>query len=353
MKENNIAGLLNINEELIRQLNTKKDYITDTSNIITHYDQETNLITLELTDINKNITINDNCHNQISTKLKIPNKYYEMLKQEYPELLTTNINTLMNNQNTRRMIRTLDGEARAFLSDRYKPIDNIDVLTKTLYELKTIKEQIDVTIQDARLTNNNLYIKAISKDLTDTIDSQKPMEKGDIVYGGIIIANSETGHGSYKVMPFIHVMVCNNGMISDRIFKRVHLGKKIEENFINWSEQTNQLEDKILWSKLTDMIHNTFNKETFQKWINEINKVASERIEKPTIAINKTVKAFPEISEQDTDLLLQEFANFGYNKFGLVQAVTRVAQEQKDYEKQIQYERLAPKILEMPISELQ
>lgn len=350
----NIKGLTEINNELIRQLQTKKDYIVDTSNIITHYDQLNNTITLELADLDEQLNISNNCHNQIGTKLKIPNKYYKFLKDEYPELLVRNINTLMPDQKTGRMIRTLDNNARAFLSDRYKAIDNIDVFSKTLHELKDIQNDMNVEIADSRLTDEHLYIKAISKDLTDTINPDKENKtKGDIVHGGIIISNSETGHGSYKVMPFLNVVVCNNGMISDKIFKRVHLGKRIEEQTINWSEQTNELEDKLLWSKLTDMIHNTFNKETFSTWINEINQVASEHIPKPTIAINKIVKQFPEINQDDTDALLQHFSQFGYTKWGLTQSITRVAQDKENYEKQIQYEQIGTKILELPVESIQ
>jgi hypothetical protein len=354
MNTTNIKGLTDINNELIRQLETKKDYIVDTSNIITHYDQDTNLITIELSDINQSFELTDNCHSQLGTKLKIPNKYYQYLKDNYPELLTKNINTLIPDQHSSRMIRTLDNKARAFLSDRYKAIDNIDVFSKTLHELNDIRTQQNVEIIGSNLTDNNLYIKAISKDLTDTINPDTTnKKKGDIVHGGIIISNSETGHGSYKVMPFIHVVVCNNGMISDKIFRRVHLGKKQEEQTINWSEQTSNLENQLLWSKLTDMIHNTFNKETFQTWIDEINQVAHEHIPKPTIAVNKLVSLFPEINKDDTDTILEQFAEYGYNKWGLTQAVTRTAQNKEDYEKQIKYEQLAPKILDLEIKQLQ
>lgn len=354
-KIKNIKGLRNINEELIRQLETKKDYIADTTNLISYYDSYSNTIRLEIAGLNEptRYRMTDNCHNQIGTKLKIPQKYYDYLRQNYPELLVKNINTLMPDQKSRRMIRTVDGKARAFLSDRYRPIDNLDVLSKVLHELEDISQNMNVQVIDSRLTENNLYIKVTSKDLSSYIKPKEEAQVGDAVNGGIIIANSETGHGSYKVMPFIHVLRCNNGMISDKIFKRVHLGKKLEEQQINWSELTNKLEDELLWSKLTDMIHNTFNRETFTQWIDEINNKAKEHIAKPTIAIEKIIKTFPEITEDDKDKLLDKFAEYsagtGYTKWSLCQSVTDIAQTKEDYEKQIKYEKLANKILELEV----
>lgn len=348
--EKNIEGLQKIAEELERQMTTKKDYIVDTNNIITIYDPHLKEYKIDIIDTEKEICeITDNCHTQIGTKLKIPKSYYDYLKQDHPELLIKNINELMQTQNKKMMIRTLDNKARAFLSNKYRPIDNYDVFYKTLEELKQLQTTgMNIEIKQSKLTERGLYIKAISKDLTDTVYGNKDPEKGDIVHGGIIISNSETGQGSYKVMPFINVVICNNGMISDKIFKRIHIGKEIEEGTINWSEQTESIENELLWSKLTDMIHNTFNKQTFTEWINEINKVASEYITTPTKAIDTIIKNFPQITQDKKDELLTRFAEYGYTKWGLCQAVTTIAQNQENYETQLEYERIGPKILEYP-----
>ena len=348
-----IKGLENINQELLRQLQTKKDYIVDTGNIITHFDRETQLITMEILGMKETIEIDitDHCHGQIGAKLQIPKSYYDMLKEKYPELLIRNINHLLPYQKTGRMVRTLDGKARAFLSDRYKIVDNQDIFKVTLKEFEKISTDMDIQVLDSRLTDTNLYIKAISKDLTDEIVSDEK-KKGDIVQGGIIISNSEVGGGKYKVMPFINVVVCSNGMIRDTGLQKVHLGRKLEEQTITWSDKTNELEDELLISKIQDMIHNTFKREIFQEWIDQINNVAREHIPKPTVAVNKVVKAFSEIPQDETDRLLTKFSEYGYTKWGLCQTVTEYAHTQNNYEKQVRLEKLAPRILDLEIKEL-
>ena len=44
-----------------------------------------------------------------------------------PELLAENVNSWFQREPTQRMVRTLDGTVRAFLSNRYRRIDNLDI----------------------------------------------------------------------------------------------------------------------------------------------------------------------------------------------------------------------------------
>jgi hypothetical protein len=66
--------------------------------------------------------ITDHAHNQLAEHLGIPKKYYDRMKHERPELLAANINTWLAAKPERRLVRTLDGHVRAFLSDRYRPL---------------------------------------------------------------------------------------------------------------------------------------------------------------------------------------------------------------------------------------
>ena len=54
------------------------------------------------------------------------------MRKEAPEPLATNVNEWFHNKPERRMIRTLDGQARAFLSDRYRRLDNYDLASTVL-----------------------------------------------------------------------------------------------------------------------------------------------------------------------------------------------------------------------------
>lgn len=99
------------------------------------------------------------------------------------------------------MIRILDGNVRAFLSDRYRRIDNLELLEAVL---PIIKEMKRTEIISSEVTPTNMYIKVINKKLKAQVGLN------DIVQAGLVISNSEVGLGSLKVEPLIYRLICKN-----------------------------------------------------------------------------------------------------------------------------------------------
>ncbi len=100
--------------ELERQSTVKKDFIANTSSL-----EMTSAGELALdSDTYQEFPVTDHAHSQIAARLDIPSKYYNRMRLEAPELLAANVNEWFHNKPERRMVRTLDGQMRAFLSDR-------------------------------------------------------------------------------------------------------------------------------------------------------------------------------------------------------------------------------------------
>ena len=93
-----------------------------------------------------------------------------------------NANTWFKHESSQRMLRTLDGSARAYLSNRYRYIDNIDIAGVTLPILGGLP---DIRFESCQITESRMYIKAVNPRL------QAEVSPGDIVQAGIIISNSE------------------------------------------------------------------------------------------------------------------------------------------------------------------
>ena len=104
--------------EIQRRKEMKRDFLVDTQSLEMFVDelesgrnvglrlpQPGNFADLE-------IRINNIAHRQIGQKTGIPTKYYDRMLQDNPELLAYNVNTWMHQEPTRRMVRTLDGNAR-------------------------------------------------------------------------------------------------------------------------------------------------------------------------------------------------------------------------------------------------
>jgi len=145
--------------ELERQSTAKKDFIANTSSL-----EMTATFDLALdSDITHEFPVTDHAHSQIAARLDIPSRYYNRMKAEAPKLLAANVNEWFHSFPERRMVRTLDGQARAFLSDRYRRLDNYDLAEAVLPILAEMGEGIRIV--STELTDSRMYIKAINESL--------------------------------------------------------------------------------------------------------------------------------------------------------------------------------------------
>ena len=121
--------MLNLHEELERQLGTKKDLLVPLPR--THHrtaeDGECALEIEEPAGVQR-YGITPLARRQLAEKLKIPYAYFERMRTEQPELLDRNVNAwLEQEEGERQLLRTLDGKVRAVLSERYRRLDNYDL----------------------------------------------------------------------------------------------------------------------------------------------------------------------------------------------------------------------------------
>ena len=202
--------------ELDRQAKVKKDYVATAG-------------AMQMTAVNENFDLvigntpfqlNENAHRQLGLQLKIPAPYYERMRAENPGLLMANVNGwFQQSPDTRRMVRTLDGTARAILSDRYRRIDNYEVAQTVL---PIISEMQGARIESCELTDTRMYIKVVNERI------QTEVVPGDIVQAGILISNSEVGMGSVSVAVVNHrtvYEVCGRSAVvadDDSAFHRDH-----------------------------------------------------------------------------------------------------------------------------------
>jgi hypothetical protein len=324
--------LVNLVEELERQKRNRLDLIVD-SRALKALPDETYGLRLAIPDYGE-YPLTEWAHGQLADKLGIPRRYYErMMDSGKFQLLAENVNAWLG-EKERRLIRILDGRIRAILSDRYRVMDNYDLVFLALDEFK---RKGTVEIYRVDLTETMLYLKAIDRTLTDSV------REGDIVCGGLIIRNSEVGASALRVEPFMLRKVCGNGLILEQSLKRVHLGRQtMEIGEMDWSEETRELEDRALWSKVRDIIRATFDKRVFRSWVEKLRESTKVKIEKPIEAVNNIVGHLG-LSEEQKQRLLMHFSE--PTKYGLVNAVTNLAREMKDVEEQVRLEELGGRIL--------
>ncbi len=255
-------------------------------------------------------------HSQMAEKLQIPKRYYDrMIATEKTELLADNINAWIG-EKERRLVRVTDSKIRAVLSDRYRIMDNYDLLYLSMEEFRK-KETVE--IYKAEVTETMLYLKAVDRTLSAEITA------GDVISGGLIIRNSEVGASAFRVETFILKRICSNGLIGEHSLKKVHLGKQtVEIGEINWSDETRELEDRVLWAKARDIIRATFDHGIFSSWVEKMKESTEVAIEKPVKAVDN-VSRLAGLSEEQKNELLMHFSE--HTKYGLVNAVTSLARD--------------------------
>ena len=216
-----IKTIQNLYGELERQREARKDLIADTRSINVNTVSGLSMVTIYTGTDQLSYRISEIAHRQIADRLSIPYKYYERMREENPKLLDSNINSWFNAMPEKRMLRTLDGKLRAFLSARYRRLDNLELVDHVLPVIETMK---GCEIASCDVTETHLYLKVINKSMKTEV------VPGDVVQAGFVISNSEIGLGALKVEPLIYRLVCKNGLISkDYAHKKYHTGRQVED----------------------------------------------------------------------------------------------------------------------------
>ena len=124
-----------IGAEIMRQSQAKEDYLVNTNSIVMEDWDGKPMLHLrggDGLDLIEPLEIQQTAHRQIGDYLGIPRKYYDRMMDSDVGLLSYNVNRWFQREPEQRMIRTMDGRARAFLSNRYRRIDNLDIARVTL-----------------------------------------------------------------------------------------------------------------------------------------------------------------------------------------------------------------------------
>src|SRR4051812_47529426 len=124
-------SLVELARELERQHATKHDFLAPSNHILVRTDPETRGTTMDL-DACGAFGVRDTAHEQLAAHAGIPLAYYRRMRQDAPKLFDYSVNHWLSEDTSPRLVRTLDGEARAVLSDRYRPLDNFDLAEAAL-----------------------------------------------------------------------------------------------------------------------------------------------------------------------------------------------------------------------------
>jgi len=241
--------------------------------------------------------VQDQVHGQIAQKFGgIPMTYYQaMLGRKDGHILPENLNYWRNvaaGEGKKHLIRLIDDQIRAVLSDRYRPISHLDVLA-TAVQVITGQDgtagaeksfargavcfgwDISPTRLSVALMNPSMQVdlkhpeKGVQHNPAGGYNPDAPSHgwvrpnaaKDDgahWVFPAAFINNSETGHGGLNIEVGLYEAVCDNtARIGTNLAQR-HLGKQLEETLEYVSAETYKKENVLIFAKVSDVVRNAF-----------------------------------------------------------------------------------------------
>lgn len=365
--------LADLAAEIDRQAKTKHDYVADTRAMKVVADftvppakanepSPQPALALKLGDTGQ-FAIRDHTHGQIAAHTGIPKQYYDRMRVEAPNLLSNNIETWFQKYPAARLVRTLDGGARAFLSDKYRPLDNIDFAEVILEAAH--KRRLE--IMSCEITERRLYIKAI-----DTSEVKVPvgykMGDGshrifDVCAPAFVASNSETGDGRLVLDTGVYTKACTNlAWFADGGMKRTHLGSRHKihemtgvENIDHLlTDKTRQKSDEALWMQLRDVLGAAFDPRRIERRAELLTAASENKITGNPAKVMEIVTERFGLTENESGSVLRHLIEGGsLTQYGLHAAVTRSAQDHGDYDRATELEYLGGKIVELPRAEWQ
>lgn len=315
----------------------------------------------------------------LAERLSIPRTYVRRMRQARLDLVDANVNGWLNDDNEQRSFlvrgfRTDDagstGIARAFLSDRFRPVDNYDVLLAALAGIQAAG--VNCNIVGADLSERRMSVKVVApevmalapellKGYRNPFDGATPAREAamrahgfhapderPVVFAGFVIGNSETGGGAFTIVPRIIVQVCTNGLVQQvDALREIHLGSRLESGVIRWSDETQQKSIELVKAKTADAVKTFLDVEYVRGVVERLEAKAGKPVVEATATIQRLAKA-QSWSSGEAETILEHFLLGGQaTAGGVMQAVTSAAQTVTSPDRAWELESSAVAVMEL------
>jgi hypothetical protein len=289
----------------------------------------------------------DIAHEQISDKTQIPRGYYDRM-QAIPGLRAKNVNAWFDNEPaTKRLVRTLDGSARAILSDRFRPLDNLLVAGAAM---PVLAANSDLNVRSAIITPARMYLQVSFPKIASEI------RVGDIVEFGFTMTTSEVGRGKVDVQKWFHQLRCSNGYVGESIFSKRHVGRKIgdeEEDYNLYADDTIEAELKSFQLRLRDVLSATMTREGFEKEIAAFRAAGHDTFQHSEAEgiIQEVTKKYSFNADEMKSIFNRVMENTEPSRLAIADAITFEAHEVASQDRAYEMERAGYEIVAMAPAE--
>ena len=193
-------------------------------------------------------SLHRNALDQLSTRLGIPTGYVRGLQTNGDDsdwrarLLEHNLRELAHRQSERHLVRSVQGEARAILSDRFRRLDSRPLLDAFVGACA----EVEAGPYEGLASDLSASVRAIVPEVFEPV-------AGECMVFGLSWSNSDYGTRAYSISSFMLRLVCLNGMLGQNQLRQVHLGGRLPEH-LALSAETYDLDTRTLVSATRDVV---------------------------------------------------------------------------------------------------
>lgn len=176
-----------------------------------------------------------------------------------------------------------------------------------------------------------------------------------IVFKAIILRIDEGNIGAISIEHMVYRLACYNGMIMPSAVRRNHVGRRndvfaeLDSAAEFFSDKTRELDDKAFFAKVSDVVDAVFNLEGFTSIVDKFARAKAQALPEDVTEVIEIVTDRFRLNEGEGKSVLKHLAAGGdLSLFGLVNAVTRTAEDVESYDRAIEFERMGGEVLELP-----
>lgn len=211
-------------------------------------------------------SLHDNAIGQLADRMGVPQRYLRQLAQgaTWAKSLAAEILNEHSGwtERSRVLVRTVGEQVRGVLSDSYRRLNSVEILTAFVQEAA----KQGAVISDAYMNDTKVWAETI---LPQPLVIPTAKNGDVIIFAGARFSTSDYGDGAVDMRAFLLNGACLNGMVRESVMKQVHLGSKLPDN-LKLSNRTYELDTKTTVSAVKDLTKGLFGKDNLMKKAYEI-----------------------------------------------------------------------------------
>lgn len=281
MIDGKAVGVQATMERLINEGKIAQDYIAplgvnlkrnDHQPVIT-FDGNGNALMMNMPE--GQFSLHSNAVGQLADRMGVPQRYLRTLAggEEWERQLAA---TILNQhsdwtQRSRVLVRTVGMQVRGVLSDSYRRLNSVQILTAFVQEAAGQ----GAVISDAYMNDTKVWAETI---LPQPIVVPTAKNGDVVIFAGARFSNSDYGDGAVDMRAFMLNGACLNGMVRESVMKQVHLGSKLPDS-LALSQKTYELDTKTTVSAVRDLTRGLFSADNIREKAYEIQGASEMEVD--------------------------------------------------------------------------